>query len=200
MLRSGSMTVTDEDDDTVQEPEINGWFAYAYSTITMDKFSAKINFGYTPFELSEESMSVTAWGGAFFLLDGGSEMGIFGGNQWQTAYGLEYYGRGDVCDRQAVNNGYGGWGGLMVVSANLSYDFMFANFGILRATDSSDYGTMEIEKGIGTELDLGIKTEVMKGLEFKAVYAMFFTGDYYTYGDEKLDNAHEMSMQLRYAF
>lgn len=200
VLRNGSLTITDEEDDETNEIDINGWFAYAYSTVTMDKFSAKVNFGYTPFELSEESMSVTAWGGAFFLLDGGSEMGIFGGNQWQTAYGLEYYGRGDVCDRQAVNSGYGGWSGLMVISANLSYDFLFANFGILRATDSTDYGTVELKKDIGTEIDLGIKTEIMKGLEFKAVYAMFFTGDYYTYGDVKLDNAHEMSMQLRYAF
>jgi len=200
VTRSGTATIYDNDDDDETEVDINGWFAYGYSTFTADKFTAKVNFGYTPFKHDEISTSITAWGGAFFLLDGGSMMGVVGGNQWQTAYGLEYYGRGDVCDRQAVNSGYGGLSGLMVLSANLSYDFLFANFGIIRATDSTDYGTYELKKDIGTEIDFGVKTEIMSGLEFKAVYAMFLTGDYYGYDGEKMDNAREMSMQLRYAF
>jgi len=189
--------------------EGSGWFAYAYTTYTMDKFSAKVNFGYTPFDYEEnaDGATLTSWSGAFPLVDYGfaeEEMFMFiNGNQWQTAYGLEYFGRGDVCDRQALNGGYGGFGGLMVISANLSYDFMYANFGIMRATVSDDMmGDDTWEKSIGTELDLGIKTEVMKGLEFRAVYAMFFAGDWYQHGnpDYETENAHEMSMLLRYAF
>ncbi len=207
VMRSGKLESYDEG-DLEFEIEGNGWFAYAYTTYTMDKFSAKLNFGYTPFDFEENedhSVSLTTWSGAFPLVDYGfavDDMFLFiNGNQWQTAYGLEYFGRGDVCDRQAVNGGYGGYGGLMVVSANLSYDFLFANFGIMNHTFSNETFPSDFSKSIGTELDLGVKTNIMEGLEFKAVYAMFFVGDFYTFGgSEDVDNAHEMSMQLRYAF
>ena len=200
VMRSGNMKMWAAD-DLLSDVDINGWFAYAYSTFTMDKFSAKINFGYTPWSLNEDSF--TGWGGAFPLMDGAyiTTASFFGGNQWQTAYGLEYFGRGEVCDRQAVNGGYGGMYGLMVISANLSYDFLFANFGILRNTDSTDFDDyITPPASLGTELDLGVKTEIMKGLEFKAVYAMFFAGDFYAYDGEDAENGHEMSMLLRYTF
>ncbi len=205
---SGTLTLFDNESDPPNEFEyaMKGWFGYAYATYSMDKFSAKVNFGYTPYNSEEDSK--TYWTGAFILPDLDPALvtipRVFTGDQWQTAYGLEYYGRGDVCDRQAVNGGYGGMYGLMVISANISYDFAFANFGIMRATDSTDYpdGFPVIDKSIGTELDLGVKAEIMKGFEVKAVYAMFFTGDFWKYGNEAttLENAHEMSMLLRYTF
>ena len=206
VMRSGNTLIRD---DVTDHEEYNvdqkGFFAYAYAGYTMDKFSAKVNFGYTPFNVDGDGSTVTytSWGGAFALIDNHYEplLSNGAGDQWQTAYGLEYFGRGDVCDRQAVQGGYGGLTGLMVISANLSYDFMYANFGIMRSTISEDIAGDDFERSYGTELDLGVKTEIMKGLEFKAVYAMFFTGNFYTfYDDEKLDNGHEMSMLLRYTF
>ncbi len=206
VMRSGSMTEYEYAVESYQI-DISGWFAYAYTSYSMDKFTARANFGYTPynFEVEGTDVQITSWSGAFPLVDSGfaaSEGYMFvNGNQWQTAYGLEYFGRGDVCDRQAVNGGYGGWGGLMVVSANLSYDFMFANFGIMNFTYDEGFFPEDFSKSIGTEIDLGVKTNVMEGLEFKAVYAMFFAGDFYTFGGNvEVENAHEMSMQLRYAF
>ena len=206
VMRSGTMTEYNFDVKDY-DVDISGWFAYAYSSFTMDKFTARVNFGYTPFDFESEASNVkiTSWSGAFPLVDNGFAESMYylfvNGNQWQTAYGLEYFGRGDVCDRQAVNGGYGGWGGLMVVSANLSYDFLFANFGIMNHTYDEDNMPDEFSKSIGTELDLGVRTNIMEGLEFKAVYAMFFAGDFYTFGGNvEVENAHEMSMQLRYAF
>ena len=204
VMRSGSNTVVEEGEELAKF-EQKGYFAYLYSSYTMNKFSAKVNFGYTPanIESNADGLEVTNWSGAFALLSSDPMMiiyGIGGGNQWQTAYGLEYFGRGDVCDRQAVNSGYGGIFGLMVVSANISYDFLYANFGIMRATADEDFVGDDFEYSFGSELDLGIRTDIIENLEFKAVYAMFFTGDFYSYSGEKLDNAHEMSMQLRYAF
>ena len=209
VMRSGKVT---EYENGVENfiIDINGWFAYAYATYKMDKFSAKVNFGYTPFseEMDADGVSVTTWSGAFPLMDYGfaeSELFMFvNGDQWQNAYGLEYFGRGEVCDRQAVASGYGNIYGLMVISANLEYDFIYANFGIMNATfDTDDFGAESdsISKSLGTEIDLGVKTNVMKGLEFRAVYAMFFAGDFYEFdGERTVDDAHEMSMLLRYKF
>jgi len=203
VLRSGTTKVIADGEEAFKGDQ-SGYFAYSYASYTQDKFSAKINFGYTPMniETSSGSFDITRWGGAFALLSNDPMNIIYGfteGDQWQTAYGLEYYGRGEVCDRLAMDGGYGGILGLMVISANLSYDFLYANFGILRATADEDT-FIGLNKNYGTELDLGIKTEIMKGLEFKAVYAMFFTGDFYEYDDVTLDNGHEMSMLLRYTF
>ncbi len=205
---SGTLTLYNNEVDPVTsfDFDMGAWFAYTYAQYTMDKFSVKLNFGYTPFKIEEES--ITNWNGAFVLLDFDPQLvhdpRVFYGNQWQTAYGLEYYGRGDVCDRQAVNSGYGGMYGLMVISANLSYDFAFANFGILRSTDSTEETTFykSPDSSIGTEIDLGVKTNIIDGLQFKAVYAMFFAGDFWKFNvDEvELENAHEMSMQLQYSF
>jgi len=208
VMRSGKVTEYENnvEDFTVN---VNGWFAYADAVYTADKFKARLNFGYTPYdvEFKGDSVDITSWSGAFPLVDYGfaySEMLLMvNGAQWQNGYGLEYFGRGDVCDRQAVNSGYGGLYGMMVISANLEYDFMFANFGIMRATFNDDLneGEIELDKNMGTEIDLGVKTEIMKSLEFRAVYAMFFAGDFYTFaGERTVDDAHEMSMLLRYKF
>jgi len=201
VMRNGSFRVIVGEDEAMRFDH-DGFFGYAYGSYSNDKFSAKLNFGYTPFKMEipavpGEAYQITGWGGGFALVDGINSLPYsIGGDQWQTAYGLEYYGRGDVCDRQAVNGGYGSFLGLMVVSANLSYDFIFANIGILRATDTSDMFS-NVERSIGTEIDLGIKTDIMKDLEFKAVYAMFLAGD--IYGADP-DNGREMSMLLRYKF
>ncbi len=209
VMRSGSNEATDNG-ETVLKIDQSGYFAYSYATYTVDKFSAKVNFGYTPFDISNGSGmfigDITSWNGAFTLLSDNPMFMLLGygsGDQWQTAYGLEYFGRGDVCDRQAINSGYGGLYGLMAISANLSYDFIYANIGILRATFDEDLvPDEEVDKSYGTEIDIGVKTEIMKNLEFKAVYAMFFTGDFYEalHDTTDLEDAHEMSMQLRYAF
>jgi len=192
--------------------DIEGWFAYVYSQYKINDFCAKFNFGYTPYKgyspIGEDNYSITYWGGAFALIDGS----FFGhmqftenarGAQKQTAYGLELYGNGEICDLTAENNGYGGLnqsGGLMVISANLNYDFMFLNIGLL--TDTSDHNGFQIDNQIGTEIDIGVKTELISKLEFSAVYAHLFTGDYYKFGNDsvKLNDPYELSMQLRYKF
>ncbi len=209
VMRSGSNEATDNG-VAVLNVDQKGYFAYSYATYTVDKFSAKVNFGYTPFDIETSSGmltgDITSWTGAFALLVDNPMFMLLGygnGDQWQTAYGLEYFGRGEVCDRQAVNSGYGGLYGLMAISANLSYDFMYANIGILRATFDEDLIPEEdVGKSYGTEIDIGVKTEIMKNLEFKAVYAMFFTGDFYEalHDTTEMDDAHEMSMLLRYTF
>jgi len=190
--------------------DLKGYFLFGYASYSKDKLSAKVNFGYTPYDRKnpsdpEDSTEVTVWHGAFPMGDGlGSSIYFARGNQWTTAYGLEYLGRGEVCDRQAVLSSYGDWPGLMVISFNLSYDFMYANFGIAKHTyvDEAMIGWEEVDKTIGSELDLGVKTEIMKGLQFKAVYAMFFAGEFWKVGiDEvELENGHEMSMLLQYNF
>jgi len=207
VMRSGGAVYTNSALDET-EYEMTGSFTYAYASYSKDKFSAKINFGYTPFEDNYptdvgETQKVTAWGGAFQLMD--STGGIYWarGNQWVSAYGLEYFGRGEVCDRQAMATSYGDYPGLMVISFNLAYDFAYANYGIMSHTYSDDYYWYgSVDTSIGSELDLGVKTEIMKGLEFNAVYAMFFAGEFFKFGDDdvELENAHEMSMLLRYTF
>ncbi len=190
--------------------DIDGYFAYGYASYEKEKFSAKINYGYTPYDRVNpdepgESYKISSWRGAFALLDRNSSTIAFAeGNQWMSGYGLEYFGRGDVCDRMALANYYGFWPGLMVMSVNVAYDFLYANFGIMKHTytERSMPSWEEYDKSIGTELDIGLKTNIMDNLEFKAVYAMFFAGDFWKHGDDntKVENAHEMSMQLRYAF
>jgi len=178
-----------------------GYFAYGYAEYNKDKFSAKFNFGYTPYnqQYNDDGISsdVTSWSGGFALLQsGGGGFQFSGGDQWVSAYGLEYFGRGEVCDRQSMASSYGDWPGLMVMSINVAYDFMYASYGIMSHTWDEEWSLSE-DKGIGSELDLGVKTNVMKGLEFRAVYAMFFAGDYF--GDDT-ETGHEMSMLLRYKF
>ncbi len=173
--------------------DIDGWFAYGYADYTRDDFKARINFGYSPNEFDSvgEAYTQLFWSGAVpDVYVGPGMISInFDGRQRPTAYGLEFAGYGDVCDDQAV---YSYYSGMMVVSANLAYKFLYTNFGIIRSTDP----TIE-SKGLGTELDLGVKTNVLKGLEFKAVYAIFFAGEFY--GEDPM-NAHEMSMRLQYTY
>ncbi len=190
--------------------DIDGYFAYGYASYEKDKFFAKFNYGYTPYDRENpdepgEPYRVTSWRGAFSLLDlNGTAIAFARGNQWMSGYGLEYFGRGDVCDRMAMANYYGYWPGLMVMSVNVAYDFAFANFGIMKHTyeDGALFGWDDYDKTIGTEFDFGIKTHVMEGLEFKAVYAMFITGDFWKFGydEAEVENAHELSMQLLYTF
>lgn len=192
------------DDDSLQEWNLDGYFLFGYASYAQDKFSFKANFGYTPFAMEwGEEPSVTSWSGAFAWADSAGGGFYFArGNQWVSAYGLEYAGRGDVCDRLALLDGYGYWPGLMVISFNVAYDFVYANYGILQHTYDDETTFVDVDKSIGSELDFGVKTHIMDGLEFRAVYAMFFTGDFWKFNDDEaeVENAHELSMQLLYSF
>ncbi|HMA69838.1 MAG TPA: hypothetical protein VKN74_08185 [Candidatus Mcinerneyibacterium sp.] len=166
-------------DSDIGDAEAKGYFAYLYGEYTMDKFNAKVNFGYTP---SEDAISddATAFAGI---------------EPYPYLYGLEYFFPGDVYDGKSQQWDYGGYGlptGSMVVSANLSYDFLFANIGLINTTAE------EIDdNALGTEIDLGIDYELTEGLNFKAVYAIFMPGD--SFGDD-YENGTELSTQLKYKF
>ncbi len=218
IMRSGTTDIYNDSDELAGTYDFSGYFAYAYGSYTMNDFTVKVNFGYTPWknETENDAEGVTHytksnWAGAFAMveMDDGEALyfGHNSGNQWMSAYGLEYYGRGDVCDRQALMNSYGGYEGLMVISINASYKWAFANLGFIRSS-SDIYYTDDPEAdifdtNIGTEIDLGVKTEIMKNLQFSIVYAMFMPGDYWMYdmsSDTELGTAHELSTQLKYTF
>jgi len=198
VMNDGQADYTWDVEDT--DWDLSGYFIFGYASYTMDKLTVKVNYGYTPYDMeyvTDGPTKVTAWHGSFPMTDYNDGNIYFArGNQWMNAYGLEYFGRGDVCDRMAVTNSYGYWPGLQVISFNVAYDFMYATYGIMTHTYTDDF-IISNDKNIGSELDLGLKANVMKGLEFRAVYAMFFAGDYY--GDD-VEDGHEMSMLLRYIF
>jgi len=169
-----------KEDSDLGDASVTGYFGYLYGKYTMDKFSAKLNFGMTPSDYS-----------------GDDPVYFSGVVPYPYIYGLEYFFPGDVYDGRAIQWDYGsmpfmGYLGSMIISANLEYDFLFANIGILNATnDDLD------EKGIGTEIDFGIDYELTEGLSFKAVYAMFMPGDMY---NDDIENSSELSTQLKYSF
>jgi|SRR6056297_485804 len=171
-------------DPDIDDYDAQGYFGYLYGEYTMDKFSAKVNFGYTP---ADNSMDDPVF---------------FNGVQpYPYLYGLEYFFPGDVYDKVAAQWGYGsipwmGSLGSMVLSANLKYDFLFANIGFLNTT-AENYD----KSNLGTEIDFGIDYDLTEKLNFKAVYVMFSVGEFYeTYTPADNDSAYELSTQLIYKF
>ena len=151
--------------------DLSGMFAYAYGKYNSGKLGLKLNFGYAPAD--EDSM-------------------YYGIEEYADVYGLEYAYSGPVYDGDKILGTYGGETGQMVVSINASYDWLYANLGMINATnDNMD------EKSIGTEIDLGVKTELAENLSFNAVYAMFMPGDAFGEDDE---TAHELSTQIKFKF
>src|SRR6056297_434315 len=170
-----------KEDEDLGDAKVTGYFAYLYGKYTMDKFSAKLNFGMTPSDYTGDNPKYFSGVVAYPYL-----------------YGLEYFFPGDIYDGRAVQWDYGsmpfmGYLGSMVISANLEYDFLFANIGMLNITNDEVFD----EKSIGTEIDLGINYELTEGLNFKAVYAMFMAGDLYS---DNIENSSELSTQLIYKF
>ena len=164
-------------DEDLGDAERTGYFAYLYGKYTMDKMSAKLNFGYAPADTTGDDDS-------YFT-------GIM---PFAYQYGLEYYFAGDVYDGNGHFD-YGGENGSMIIAANLKYDFLFANIGIIRSALDSD--PEQDSQAIGTEIDLGIDYELTEGLNFKAVGAMFMPGER---TGEDLENGMELSAQFKYSF
>src|SRR6056297_56744 len=161
-----------------------GYFAYLYGKYTADKFDAKLNFGYIP---GQKDLS--------------SDVSFRGVEPYPYLYGLEYFFKGEVYDDNSIQNNYGsiGWMGFlgsMVISANINYDFLFLNAGLVRVTAE------HYEKSLGTEIDFGIDYDLTEKLNFKAVYALFMLGDFYETHTPFIehDSVHELSTQLIYKF
>src|SRR6056297_2201397 len=157
-----------------------GYFAYLFGEYTNNKFSAKLNFGYSP---------------ADYIAD--DPLYFSGIIPYPYLYGLEFFFPGDIYDDNAYQMNYGsaptmGSLGSMVISANLNYDFLFANVGMVNTSNQNNFYEGSL---MGTEIDLGIDYQLTEGLNFKAVYAIFMVGDYFdTWGN--YDNKSELSTQL----
>ncbi|HPE20747.1 MAG TPA: hypothetical protein PLV02_05355 [Candidatus Mcinerneyibacteriales bacterium] len=150
---------------------ISGLFAHLYTRFKKDKFTVQAQLGYSP----------------------AGENGYFEGiEEYADLYGLEYAYKGSVYDGQNLLSGYGGEMGQMVFALNLTYDFLFANAGIIRATHED----LE-EKALGTEFDLGFKTSLTKKVDFTGVYALFMPGKAFGENDK---TAHELATQLKFKF
>ena len=150
---------------------ISGLFAHLYTRFKKDKFTVQAQLGYSP----------------------AGDNGYFEGiEEYADLYGLEYAYKGSVYDGQNLLSGYGGEMGQMVLALNLTYDFLFANAGLIRATRDD----LE-EKSLGTEIDLGFKTSLTDNVDFSGVYALFLPGK--GFGDND-DTAHELATQLKFKF
>ena len=149
----------------------SGLFAHLYARFNKDKFAVQAQLGYSP---------------------AGENSYFEGIEEYPDLYGLEYAYKGSVYDGQNLLSGYGGETGQMVLALNLTYDFLFANAGVIRAThEDLD------EKALGTEIDLGFKTSLTKKVDFTGVYALFMPGDGFGENDK---TAHELSTQLKFKF
>ncbi len=179
------------DEDVYEDFTRSGSLLYAYADYKKDKFNAKLHFGYTP--------------GEDFGSDDSTEgKGYYGIKEFTGVYGLEYLYGGAVYDTTgfyAYN--YGGELGQMVIAMNLSYDWIFANAGLISCTFGEAEGS-ELGKGFATEIDFGIKKELTKGLEFRMVYAIASAGslfeDSYEAEDQETGTDHELSAIFKYKF
>ncbi|TYB30817.1 MAG: hypothetical protein FXF47_07205 [Candidatus Mcinerneyibacterium aminivorans] len=165
-------------EDKLTDQDINGFFGYAYAgRKIMDNLKLKLKFGYTPSKYDADSKTM------FYSIKPNA-----------VGYGLEYFYRGSVYDYNALTRNYQGilGEGNMVGVLNASYKFLYANLGMIYATNEDID-----DKHIGNEIDLGITTEVAEKIKFKAVYAMFMPCK-----DSWSENetASELSMQLNYKF
>ncbi len=160
------------------DTDINGYFGYAYSGYKVEDFKMKLKFGYVPSKIESDSIT-----------------GLVAIRPNAVGYGLEYFFRGPVYDANAMTRDYGLVGmGNMVGVLNVSYKFLYANFGMINATNE------DIDnKHIGNEIDFGINTNITNGLNLKTVYAIFMPSEDFDYnsGDK---TATELSMQLKYKF
>lgn len=196
-----STTSFDEEDGN---PDMSGYFAYLYGKMDVtEKLSVKLNFGYTPGNLDFDngSLSITTFEGI---------------SPYFNPYGLEYLFVGSVMDFPVGNgsvfntagNTFGFYNGLMVFSANITYDIFYLNAGFVNMVfdiENSPVPIPDFETNIGTEIDLGIKTQLTDGLDFCAVYALFMPGSFFEdeawWGtDTDPKTVHEISAKLQYNF
>ena len=169
----------------------HGWFIYGYASYAVsDKMNVKLHYGMSPGKSN----------------DNGDYISFMGIMPYFNPYGLEYLFKGPVMDDNPIfltpgYDIYGDWEiiGQQVIAANITYDMFYLNAGYvtLASFDWSPSGLDNYTKSFGTELDLGVKLDVMEGLELSAVYAMFMPGDFFELDD---DTAHEMSAKLQYNF
>ena len=177
------------DDDSA--PDFNGYFAYLYGKYAVnEKLNFKLNFGYTPSSL--ESETITYFEGI---------------NPYFNPYGLEYIFPGSVMDfpiEGSVINDAGTYEGLpngfMVIALNAEYDMFYANFGMINVVLDDDFFGDDMDKDLGMEIDLGVRTQLTDGLDFCAVYAMFMAGGFMDEVGNDPANAHELSAKIEYNF
>ncbi len=163
--------------DAENTDSVSGYFAYGYGEYNMNDLNLKLNFGYSP--ASEDTA-------------------FYGIAPYAWLFGLEYAHDGTVTDHTdlmaQLGSGYGQYGGQMVLAANLSYKFLYANFGMINATNEN-----LDNNSLGNEIDVGINYELTDGLTFDVVYAMFMPGDFDGFA-ENTENAYEFSTKLQYNF
>ncbi len=175
--------------DDEAAPEVSGYFAYLYGKYAVnEKLNFKLNFGYTPSKLDDDATIFT------------------GINPYFNPYGLELLFPGSVVDfpiEGSIINTAGIWEGMpvgfMVIALNAEYDMFYANFGMVNIVADDHMIPDEVDKDLGMEFDLGIKTQLTDGLDLCAVYAMFIGGGFMDEVGEA-DNAHEISAKIQYNF
>jgi len=174
-----------------EDIDINGYFAYLYGKYAVnEKLNFKLNFGYTPSKLGDDSATV-----------------FTGINPYFNPYGLELLFPGSVMDfpiEGSIINTAGVWEGLpngfMVIALNAEYDMFYANFGMVNVVLDDDMFGDDMDKDLGMEIDLGIRTQLTDGLDFCAVYAMFMAGGFMDEVGNDPANAHELSAKIEYNF
>lgn len=174
----------DVEDELVFEPgHTFSYFAYAYGQYKMnDTTSFKLNFGYMP---GPDGADMTSF------------HGINNMDYW-TGFGLEYAFKGPVFDTNPGRLDYFAHG-LMAITLNADFGPVYANVGYLSAT-SSLLEEADISKSLGMEFDLGVKHEITKGLQFRAVAAMFLPGSYYEDMGNENEIGYEFASLFRYSF
>ena len=175
-------------DEDAGNPEIKGYFAYLYGKYAVnEKLNFKLNFGYTPSKLDSDGF--TAFDGI---------------NSYFNPYGLEYLFPGSVVDDGAPIWGPGSYdgfpNGFQVIALNVNYDMFYANFGMINVVLDDDFFGDDMDKDLGMEIDLGVRTQLTDGLDFCAVYAMFMAGGFMDEMGPDAKNAHELSAKIEYNF
>lgn len=172
-----------EDNLTFDPYHTFSYFAYVYGHYKMnDTTSFKLNFGYMP---GPDGADMTSF------------HGINNMDYW-TGFGLEYAFKGPVFDTNPGRLDYFA-NGLMAITLNADLGAVYANVGYLSAT-SSLLEDADISKYLGMEFDLGMKHEITKGLQFRAVAAMFMPGSYYEDMGYENEIGYEFATLFRYAF